>query len=129
MTWTENLALGIPQIDKQHKQLCDTVDKLYDACAHGKGTGEAMAVLDFLAGYTVRHFADEEALQRKINYPHYREHKALHDAFVKQVMDLKKDAETSGVTIPMVININHIISVWLINHITKVDMELKKYVK
>jgi|GEM_PF-2239595 len=29
MTWKDNFPLGIPQIDKQHRELWDIVDKLY----------------------------------------------------------------------------------------------------
>lgn len=66
MTWKDSYMLGISKTDKQHRELCDTADKLYNACSQGKGAEEAMKVLNFLADYTVRHFADEEKLQQEI---------------------------------------------------------------
>jgi hemerythrin len=128
MTWKDSFAIGIPQIDKQHKELCDQIDKLFDACSKGKGADEVLKVLNFLADYTVRHFADEEAFQLKLKYPNYQQHKAKHTDFVKQVTKLKKEATDQGVNIAMVIKINQTISDWLIAHIKGTDSDLKNYV-
>lgn len=128
VTWRENLAIGIPEIDQQHKELCDKIDSLYDACSRGKGADEAIKILEFLESYTIRHFADEEKLQLKLQYPKYQQHKKMHADFVKQIAGLKKEMLASGATVPMVININHTISDWLVKHIMQVDAELKKYI-
>ncbi|MPM82911.1 Bacteriohemerythrin [bioreactor metagenome] len=129
MTWKDSYAVGIPAIDKQHKELCDIVDQLYAASASGKSAQEALKTLQFLESYTLRHFADEERLQLSSGYPKYQQHKAMHTDFISQVTKLKKDMEATGVTIPLIISINQVISNWLINHILKVDRELKDYVK
>lgn len=127
MTWRENFKIGVAEIDKQHKELCDQVDKLQDACTQGKGAEEVKKVLDFLASYTVKHFADEEAFQLKVKYPGYAQHKALHTDFLNQVTKLKKEATENGVNVAMVIKINRMISDWLVNHIRATDSELKVY--
>jgi hemerythrin len=128
MTWKESFAIGIPTIDKQHKELCDQVDNLFDACNRGKGAEEVKKILDFLASYTVRHFADEEAFQLKIKYPKYQQHKLKHTEFLGQVTKLKKEATENGVNIAMVIKINQTISNWLIDHIKATDSDLKNYI-
>lgn len=127
MTWRDSFAIGVPQIDKQHKELCDQVDKLFDACNKGKGSEEVLKTLEFLASYTVKHFADEEAFQLKVKYPRFQQHKAKHTDFLNQVTKLKKEATAQGVNIAMVIKINQIISAWLIDHIKNTDSDLKNY--
>jgi hemerythrin len=127
MTWKDSFAIGIPQIDRQHKELCDQVDVLFDACSKGKGAEEILKVLNFLANYTVRHFADEEAYQLKIKYPKFQQHKAKHTDFLNKVTKLKKEATDQGVNISMVIKINQIISDWLVEHIKNTDSDLKNY--
>lgn len=129
MTWNENLVVGIPQIDKQHKELCDQIDKLYAAASAGKGAEEAYKTLEFLEQYTKKHFADEEVLQQKIGYPKYPQHKEMHDQFVKKIAQMKQEMLATGINLPMMIQINHTISGWLINHIMRVDSELKNYIK
>ncbi|NLA86813.1 MAG: hemerythrin family protein [Clostridiales bacterium] len=128
MTWKDSFAIGIPAIDKQHKELCDQVDKLFAACSGGKGAEEVGKTLDFLASYTVRHFSDEEAFQQEIKYPKFRQHKAMHTEFLQQVTKLKKEATENGINIAMVIKINQMISDWLVNHIKGTDSDLKNYV-
>lgn len=128
MIWKDSLAIGIPTIDKQHKELCDQVDKLADACTHGKGSDEVKKILDFLASYTVKHFADEEAFQLKIKYPKFQQHKMKHTEFLGQVTKLKKEATENGVNITMVIKINQIVSAWLVDHIKATDSDLKNYI-
>lgn len=129
MTWNQTLVIGIPEIDRQHKELCDQVDKLYAASSEGKGQEEALKTLEFLERYTVEHFAQEEAFQQKIGYPKYIQHKELHDQFIQKITQLKEEMLKTGVTLPMMIQINHTISGWLINHIMRVDTDLKNYVK
>jgi hemerythrin len=128
MTWKDSFAIGIPAIDKQHRELCDQVDNLFDACSHGKGAEEVKKTLDFLASYTVRHFSDEEAFQQKIKYPKFQQHKAKHTDFLNQVTKLKNEATQNGVNIAMVIKINQTISNWLVDHIKGTDSDLKNYV-
>jgi hemerythrin len=127
MTWNNNLSIGIPEIDRQHKELCDQIDKLFEACQQRKGAEEVKNVLTFLESYTVKHFAEEERLQQKINYPKYQQHKPKHTDFINQVTKLKKEVLDSGVTIAVVIKVNQAISDWLIHHIKEVDSDLKNY--
>jgi hemerythrin-like metal-binding domain len=129
MTWKDSFAIGVPEIDRQHKALCDKIDDLFAACSGGKGGNEVVKTLDFLTEYTIKHFADEEKLQQKVGYPGFSRHKALHNDFTAQVLKLKKELAASGHSVPMVINVNNVISTWLINHIMKEDKQLKEYMK
>ena len=128
MIWRDSFAIGAPAIDRQHKELCDHVDRLQEACSKGKGSEEVGKMLNFLAEYTVKHFTDEEAFQRKINSPKCVQHKAAHDDFLAKVTKLKKEATEGGVNIALVIKINQIVSDWLVNHIRGMDSDLKNYI-
>lgn len=127
MTWRDSFALGIPQIDKQHRELCDQIDKLYEAGSKGKGADEVVKTLNFLESYTVKHFSDEEKLQQQIKYPQAAQHKAKHTEFINKITKMKKDATASGVNITMVITLNQMISTWLIEHIKSADADYAKY--
>ena len=129
MMWNDSLKIGVPLIDSEHKQLCDQIDKLFDACSKGKGRDELLNTLNFLENYTLKHFKDEEALQIKSLYPKYKEHKAIHDDFAKQVSDMKKKVIEEGATVSAVFKVNDMITKWLLNHIKMVDTELAKYIK
>lgn len=128
MIWNDSYKIGVPRIDNEHKQLCDQIDTLFSACSQGKGRNEVLPTLDFLLNYTVVHFQHEEELQRNSSYPKYKEHKAIHDAFIKQVKSMKDEVENQGANIASVFKVNTMISQWLINHIQAVDKELAQYV-
>lgn len=128
MMWRESLKVGVPLIDSEHKQLCDQIDELFAACSQGKGRNEVLKTLKFLEEYTVTHFRHEEELQRSSGYPKHKEHKIIHDNFIKQVADMKKDVEQQGVSVLSVSKVNTLISGWLLNHIQRMDSEIANYV-
>ncbi|MBV5350516.1 hemerythrin domain-containing protein, partial [bacterium] len=74
ITWREDLAVGVEQIDDQHKELLARFDLLLSACKQGKGSEEVLHLLDFLDEYVIRHFGDEEQLQKKIGFPDFTAH-------------------------------------------------------
>lgn len=128
MMWKEDLRIGVEKIDSQHKTLCDAIDNLFEACKNGKGRDEVLKTISFLEDYTVKHFRDEELIQKQSGYIRCAEHKAIHDAFIKKVGEMKTEIEQKGVDIATVGKINSLIVDWLYNHIRKVDKEIAEYV-
>ena len=74
--WSEELTIGSPEIDRQHRALIEAVGAVSDY-AHRRDVNLLGQVLD----YVLQHFADEEAYMQRIAYPgllHQRkEHKKL----------------------------------------------------
>ena len=128
MVWSEDLSVGVPSIDKQHKALIEATNNLYDACKQGKGREKVLEMLDFLANYTVTHFRDEEGLQSKSGYPGYEAHKKLHAAFVKDFLALKKEVVDNGATITSVSKVYGFVSNWLVVHIKYEDTKIGKFI-
>ncbi len=129
ITWNNNLLTGVELIDSQHKELFGRFDSLVAACNQGKGRDEVMRLLQFLDDYIREHFAAEEQLQIKHNYPHYGEHKAQHVSFVADVDRLKKQFLSEGATLPLVIQTNQALVNWLIQHISSVDLAFARFIK
>ncbi len=127
--WTNELATGIGVIDEQHKEIFRRIDGLLGACREGKGRDAVSGVLSFLENYVIEHFAAEEKIQRDYIYPEYKNHKAMHDAFMEDVAKLKQQFDKEGPSLTMVMSTNHIVVEWLVNHIKKVDKSLGDYLK
>lgn len=127
--WRDSLNLGIASIDDQHKELFSRTNELLNACNTGKGNEEVGKLIDFLEDYVVTHFRDEERLQLKLNYPKHKEHKVLHDNFIKEVKGLKERFFNGGSTLTLTIEINKKVIDWLINHIGKMDREFGNYIE
>lgn len=130
IVWRDDLALGVEQIDSQHKELLVRFDLLLSACKEGKGSGEVLHLLDFLDEYVVTHFRDEEVLQRQSGFPGYEDHHREHEAFIARLADLKRRMHVEGgVPIDLVLDTNKLLLDWLIRHISVRDREVGKHLK
>lgn len=128
-TWNKDLETGNAMIDQQHKQLIQCINDLLNACSQGKGRDKVIETMQFLQTYTQKHFADEEALQKRSGYPDYINHKKYHDSFKKTVNDILIEAKTSGVTVALVAKVNTSIATWFVNHIKNQDTKVAKHVQ
>jgi hemerythrin len=127
--WDSSLETGHELIDNQHKQMVATVNSLLDACRSGKGNQEVTKTMDFLSGYTIKHFMDEEKIQIKYAYPDYLIHKRYHDEFKTMVGKLTRRLIREGPTEEIVNEVSTQIGDWLLNHIKGDDFRMATYIK
>jgi len=85
--WNERFATGIPLIDRQHQGLVALLNRMARRYLQGATQAQTLEVLDELADYARRHFADEEALwaQRLGAGAHVEAHRQAHERFFQQV--------------------------------------------
>ena len=127
--WTEDLATGVTSIDNQHKEIFRRIEDLLEACRGGKGREKVGEVIDFLGDYVVSHFKDEENIQIKHSYPGYGPHKKMHEKFLADFGELKKQFDEEGGSIGMVLATNRVVVDWLVKHIKKEDKALAEHIK
>ena len=127
--WDSSLETGYEKVDNQHRQLVSAVNSLMEASMGGKGNQAVMETLEFLTGYAVKHFVDEEKLQVEFNYPDYLNHKRIHDDFKVLVGDLVRQVNKEGPTEVIIDKVSSIIGSWLLNHIKGDDFRMAAFVK
>jgi hemerythrin len=127
--WRESLATGHEEIDNQHKELFTRFNNLLAACNKGKGKEEVGNLLRFLSDYVIAHFAAEEQLQRKHDFPGYQDHKKQHEDFIRDLGNIQNEFNSEGAGISVVIQTNKIIVNWLIKHISGTDKELATFLR
>jgi hemerythrin len=127
--WDSSLECGYELVDNQHKQLVAAVNNLMEASQSGKGDQAVMQTMDFLTGYTIKHFADEEKLQQKYDYPDYFNHKRIHDDFKVTVKGLTDRLIKEGPSPELVNVVSSAVGAWLLNHIKGDDFRMAAYVK
>lgn len=127
--WTEDLAVGSEQIDKQHKELFKMINQMLEACTQGKGKEVLNEMIGFLEEYVVTHFGTEENLMRLYNYPDYNTHKSHHEQFINSFGELKKELTVTGPGTHIVVMTNRIVVNWLNSHIRNVDKLLGAFLK
>ena len=86
--WTSDLDTGFDDIDAQHKQLVDYINKLYDAReANDKEAVEQE--FQHLIDYTVEHFSYEEMMLEEAQYRLVEQHRKVHQNFVTRMSTLQ----------------------------------------
>jgi len=129
MEWTPDLSVGVSMIDEQHKTWFEKANDLFEAGKKHQAREYVGELLDFLDGYTKKHFHDEEQYMLKIKYPQYDAQIQAHTAFIEQLAKLKKDYSESGGNILVIINANQLVIGWLTSHISNMDKKIGQYAK
>ena len=129
IVWTEDLAVGVKEIDEQHQELFRRIDQLLAASQQGKGREVVGQTVKFLEQYVVTHFHNEDIIMTKSNYPERLKHLEEHRQFISNFQDLKQRIENEGINVNTIILTNRVVVKWLTNHIMMVDKALGQYLK
>ena len=128
VTWKNEFAIKVREIDLQHQELFDRLDRLQAAIGAGVGAEKLAATFRFLDDYVRRHFAAEEALQQRFRYPHLTLHAAEHRHFEAELARLEERLHREGASDRLASLTDSIFSQWLVNHICTVDRQLAGYI-
>jgi hemerythrin len=127
--WSDDLSVGVPLIDSQHRMLIGRINELSDAIRNYMGGGEVAKTLDFLMDYTNFHFATEERHMRGLQYPGLEEHLAKHAEFKETLRNLGSDFEEEGATTGLADSIDRLLGHWFVEHIRHIDQKLGDFLE
>jgi hemerythrin len=119
--WSDDLSIGIHEIDDQHKKLVGLINDLHDAMKSGQAKQALEKTLSELADYAVYHFQVEEKYMEKFRYPEYHSHKLAHAAFVKKVAAFQADYKSGKLGLSL--ELMHFLRDWLTTHIKGTDRQ------
>ncbi len=81
LMWSYTCSVGIEAMDDQHAALMDALNELLAALSHGADQQTVSGCMAHLTTLTEQHFASEERLMERYEFPglegHRREHRAL----------------------------------------------------
>lgn len=126
--WSENIAVGIAQIDQQHRELINRINNLFDALLLGRAKDAIYQTMAFLEEYIHEHFTTEERYMRENSYPEYQQHVAQHEHFRAQVQQMKQQLLDEGASSALVMDLNRQIVHWLTNHIAVTDKRMAQFI-
>jgi hemerythrin len=127
--WNNSLTVGVPEIDQQHKQLIDQLNLLVDAMHANSGKQEIQKIVHFLDIYVAKHFGYEEECMHKHKCPVASENAAAHCQFIKNLKEIKTELNQKGPSLLLAIKVNEHLLDWFVNHIKKLDREIKVCMK
>lgn len=126
--WDDSLAIGIDEIDSQHKAIIALINDLEAQ----KGRGDdlsATKTLQFLRTYLHDHFNLETELMLDLGYPDLDAHRQQHELFINHVVFFEIEKEFGVVSNQMLADILAFLQDWFLTHITKEDKILGAFAR
>ena len=125
ISWADEFSVGIDTIDSQHAHMMRLINEI-DEVVQAGGTYEQIdPVLGDLINSTSRHFAHEEGILEKNQYPDLDRHKKAHVRLRKELLDWKEkvaNARADEMNEHMVF-----LRIWFPGHILDVDKKSTAY--
>ncbi|MCK8826765.1 bacteriohemerythrin [Natroniella acetigena] len=133
MLWKEKYKIGIEKVDQQHKEIFNRLNNFLNVVRNDEEMKskleEIEKTLDFMGQYVVVHFDSEEKVQQEYNYPHYEEHKEVHDRFKEEIINFKQEFEADKYNEDLVMEFSGRLLTWLINHVADEDQKIADYIQ
>ena len=131
--WKDQYCIGVEEIDSAHQRLFAVVRRLLKNLYGGdyeKNKLTCIEAVKYLKKYTVQHFAEEEAFQRKIGYGGYENHKRIHDSMREVTIPaLEKQMAITNYSEKSVEHFAGVCAAWLTAHIMFEDQAIVSKVK
>jgi hemerythrin len=122
LEWTQDLAVGIRQIDLQHQELIGIINELEQAQREPAQARALEEVLPRLSSYVLFHFGTEEAMMGRLPGPppQVAKHIQEHQRFAGEVAALRERKPSPAELAAFVDYLKR----WIVEHIMKTDREL-----
>lgn len=123
LEWRKDFETGIDDVDHEHRELVDLINRLHDELG---GDAPAATVSAFLGEVFARisaHFALEESIMRKHSYDQYEDHKSDHEKLLDDIRDIMDDFE-AGKYVAYDEALANAVRDWFVNHFKTRDARL-----
>lgn len=129
--WMDELAVGMDEIDEQHKMFFSFVKRLSDKKALEDDNARKAFTdnLEFFRKYAIEHFDMEETLMENFSYPRAHEHCQMHIEFIQKYTQMMDEFAASGPSPALAEKIVENAREWLITHISRMDVDYANHIK
>lgn len=88
LDWSEDLSVGIPEIDQEHQNFVTMINKLNQAVIDRMDLEEIQDRLQLMLDYAEQNFLHENALLREMGYPGAADHEQEHREIGKKIGEI-----------------------------------------
>ncbi len=124
--WREEFAVGITEIDEDHRVLISLLNRLFASVENNKNNNQIRHVIEGVVDYSAYHFVREETLMKVCGYPHLENHKKVHEMMSEKVKRLASQVEQRNDPELLGELVQYLMS-WLIDHIQAMDRSIKPF--
>ena len=121
-TWFDTYAVGNEEIDRQHKELFDILNRLYHSSYEPENIDSVFGVLDELISYSYYHFKAEQQYMSDINYKYIDKQIIEHEHFTEKILKLKQSTDMNALELTKETIV--FLGRWLLHHVTEEDKKI-----
>jgi len=122
------VATGIPEIDRQHRELLVQIAELGEAARTGD-LPLAEDVLSYLERFAAEHFATEQRFMLAFGYPDLGAHRSLHVAFASELARRKARYAAHRSAATLLSDLSQWMDRWLNEHLLVEDAEMARFIR
>ena len=126
IVWEEKYSTGVAELDKQHKSLFNYTNELEEYIKNNFGTQDTIDnMMRFLGQYIKVHFDHEETCMNKHLCPVAAKNKDAHQKFIQHFKVTQEKIKEGSANDKALKELHHFLETWLVEHICKIDTQLK----
>jgi len=125
ISWSDEFALNLPEIDVQHQVLFGLFGEMWQAIVGRAGQADMLRLIADLDDYAVQHFKEEEAFMAATSFPKLAGHKMAHETFIRRIAAERALIEKGAPNLSL--DLLRFLRDWLVEHILVADREYASY--
>lgn len=125
--WSDRFSVGSERVDRQHRELLDQTNLLFDAMHAGAEPKRVEELLGFLHRHVALHFLSEERMMRRLDYPLEEEHRAMHWGIVEELIEVEKLHALEGASPAVIERLRAKVGPWLVAHFMGPDQHFATF--
>ena len=95
LEWRDEFQTGIRGVDYEHEMLIARINEVYALIEAAGARSDVVDGLGEIYGAIAAHFALEEQMMRRVDYPEYTDHHADHERLLDEIREIAEDYEQS----------------------------------
>ena len=125
--WSKGHSVYLPEIDAEHRSLCDLAAELHKAVLARQKPGQLKPILLNLLEAADEHFRHEERLMKVVHYSAFEWHKRQHDTVRKRLKLAIKRVEAGETEVCA--DFLKFLGAWLVDHMTVTDRMMGAFIR
>ena len=125
--WSDDLSIGISEIDTEHRQLIEFANDFHEAVLTNDSQQGILEALNKILDYAEQHFENEEIIMERVEFPGIDEHREAHAVLLAQLSVLITDFQQGNIEEYQ--SISDFLQDWILQHLNKEDMMLGLWIR
>ena len=126
--WSNFLRVDVPEMDEEHRQFILRVNELNRAILESEDKAAVARALEMMLRDAEHHFAHEEEILARWDYPNAAEHAAKHAELQAQFEKAMRDFATADISFVWALKGLRVKQL-LVEHLLKEDMKYRDYMR